>query len=260
MPEDLNPDTNFRIISKRSPETQARKAQMPTGDRRKIYLASSWRNAWQPAAVKGLRAAGHEVYDFQNPAPGNKGFAWSEIDPDWLQWNPTRFVSALEDPIALSGYRFDKAALDWCDTCVLLLPCGRSAHLEAGYAIGQGKPTLVVLAEDRFEPELMYLLADVVVSDLGQMIPAVDRLPRQNRRTPEPGTSVVRWVRYNGDLESLPEPGKRAWLCGSRGIYPRVIIGYDAEAEYWYLCPDGIINMVEGDRWAYLPEPPAEER
>lgn len=208
MPENLNPDTNFKIIDKRSPETQARKAEMPTGIKRKIYLASSWRNACQPAVVKGLRAVGHEVYDFQNPIPGNKGFAWSEIDPAWLEWDPARFVAVLDSSIARAGYRFDKAALDWCDTCVLLLPCGRSAHLEAGYAIGKGKPTLVVLAEERFEPELMYLLADVVVSDLGQMIPALERLPLRKHPTSMPsevGTGIMMTLvkEYRGYLCKL---------------------------------------------------------
>ena len=37
----------------------------------KIYVASSWRNAQQPAVVARLREAGHEVYDFRNPAPAN---------------------------------------------------------------------------------------------------------------------------------------------------------------------------------------------
>lgn len=54
----------------------------------------------------------------------------------------------------------DRAALHWCDTCVLLLPCGRRAHLEAGYAMGQGKEVFVVLDKEGFEPELMYLLGD----------------------------------------------------------------------------------------------------
>ena len=38
-------------------------------DSRKIYVASSWRNREQPSVVKALREAGHEVYDFRNPAP-----------------------------------------------------------------------------------------------------------------------------------------------------------------------------------------------
>jgi hypothetical protein len=41
----------------------------------RIYVASSWRNeAKQQATVLALREAGHEVYDFRHPAPGNEGF------------------------------------------------------------------------------------------------------------------------------------------------------------------------------------------
>jgi len=47
---------------------------------RKIYVASSWRNPIQPRIVRVLREAGHTVYDFRNPAPGYKGFAWSDLD------------------------------------------------------------------------------------------------------------------------------------------------------------------------------------
>lgn len=36
----------------------------------KIYVASSWRNQYQPEVVATLRAVGHEVYDFKNPRPG----------------------------------------------------------------------------------------------------------------------------------------------------------------------------------------------
>lgn len=134
---------------------------------RRIYVASSWRNAHQPAIVLALREAGHEVYDFRNPAPGNQGFAWSAIDPDWLGWDPATFAHLVQEhPAAAAGFSFDKAALDWADTCVLLLPCGRSAHLEAGYAAGQGKRVIWWLHSDRFEPELMYLLGhDFVVGE-----------------------------------------------------------------------------------------------
>ena len=54
---------------------------------RRIYLASSWRNAEQPELVIKLREWGHEVYDFRNPEPGDEGFHWSEIDRDWLGWS-----------------------------------------------------------------------------------------------------------------------------------------------------------------------------
>lgn len=136
---------------------------------RRVYVASSWRNEdRQQRVVAELREAGHQVYDFRNPAPGNTGFAWSDIDPDWLGWDPVVFAEMVQThPVAQRGFFHDRAALDWCDTCVLVLPCGRSAHLEAGYAAGQGKRVVWWLARERFEPELMYLLGhDFVVGDV----------------------------------------------------------------------------------------------
>ena len=137
----------------------------------RIYVASSWRNPIQQGVVAALRDAGHEVYDFRNPAPGNYGFRWSEIDPEWLGWNPRVFSYLLEtSPIAAAGFKHDKDALDWCDTCVLVLPSGRSAHLEAGYAAGRGKFVIVYLHPDKFEPELMYLLCDQIVHDNDELL------------------------------------------------------------------------------------------
>lgn len=129
----------------------------------KIYVASSWRNLLQPGIVLALRRCGHEVYDFKNPAPGNKGFAWSEIDPAWQSWTPDQYRAALQHPIAVEGYRFDIEALRGCDACVLVLPSGRSASWEFGYAMGQGKRGVVVQL-DAVEPELMYREAQIVTS------------------------------------------------------------------------------------------------
>jgi len=123
----------------------------------RVYVASSWRNEKQPRVVEALRRAGYDVYDFRKPVSGNDGFHWSTIDPDWKQWNSEQFRQALHHPIAKEGFQLDKNALDNCDACVLVLPCGRSAHLEAGYAIGQGKPTAILL--ETGEPELMYKLS-----------------------------------------------------------------------------------------------------
>jgi hypothetical protein len=131
----------------------------------RIYAASSWRNLLQPVVVDQLRAAGHEVYDFRNPPNGVPGFAWSSIDPDWQAWSARRYRELLTtSPIAAAGFLNDLRGMQWADTCVLILPCGRSAHLEAGWFCGQGK-RCIVLTRDGEEPELMALLAtDICVS------------------------------------------------------------------------------------------------
>jgi len=68
-----------------------------------IYAASSWRNDIQPEVVSQLRLNGHAVYDFRNPAPGDKGFHWSEIDPDWKNWSPEEYRRRLTHPLAEKG-------------------------------------------------------------------------------------------------------------------------------------------------------------
>lgn len=128
-----------------------------------IYVASSWRNLLQPAIVHALRRCGHEVYDFKNPGPGNKGFAWSDIDPNWQKWTPDEYREALKHPIARHGYGLDITALKACEACVLVLPSGRSASWEFGYAMGQGKRGAVVSLE-AVEPELMYREAAIITS------------------------------------------------------------------------------------------------
>jgi hypothetical protein len=141
----------------------------------KIYVASSWRNPDQPLVVGVLRRQGHQVYDFRQPhlGPGkrSKGFHWSEIDPDWQSWTPAQFRRALQHPTAVDGFSSDMVGLDWCDACVLAMPCGRSAHLELGYARGAGKFTIILLAKS--EPELMYGMVDSICTTPEEMIEAI---------------------------------------------------------------------------------------
>lgn len=114
----------------------------------KIYVASSWRNPWQPPVVALLRERGHKVYNFRNPIPGDDGFSWSEIDDDWKEWTPEQYRKRLEHPAAERGFGFDMDALRSCDACVLVQPCGISAHLELGWAVGAGKSTAVLFPLD----------------------------------------------------------------------------------------------------------------
>jgi hypothetical protein len=139
----------------------------------KIYLASSWRNPGQPHAVAQLRAAGHDVYDFRNPSGGiPNGFRWSEIDPDWTDWSAADYREALGSPLAQRGFSSDFDAMKWADVGVLLLPCGRSAHLELGWMAGAGKRTVIWTCDGQ-EPELMALLADDICISVAEVLAAL---------------------------------------------------------------------------------------
>ena len=134
----------------------------------KIYVASSWRNPFQPSVVTELRELGHEVYDFRNPTEGNSGFAWSDIDENWEQWTTDEYKQALIHPIAEKGFKHDFDAMKWADCCVMVLPCGRSANTEAGWMKGAGKKVYVFQPIEQ-EPELMYKIYDEVIGSVVEL-------------------------------------------------------------------------------------------
>ncbi len=133
-----------------------------------IYLASSWRNEYQPNMVSLLRDAGHQVYDFRNP-PDRAGFGWERLNANWESWTVKEYIEALEDPIAEAGFRSDMDNLSAADLTILLLPSGRSAHTEAAWHRGYGAPVIVHIPEP-VEPELMYKMFNAITSDTESLL------------------------------------------------------------------------------------------
>lgn len=135
----------------------------------RIYLASSWRNPHQPWLVQLLRDHGHQVYDFRNP-PHSTGFKWGDIGLDAKTCTAEEYRAAiLTHPRAAQGFNADFAAMRWADTGLLVLPSGRSAHLELGWMAGAGKRT-IILTQDGEEPELMALLADRICVSVDEVL------------------------------------------------------------------------------------------
>ena len=138
---------------------------------RRIYVASSWRNEHYPSVVKELRESGFDVYDFRNPpvkAGNENGFKWEYVSPEYMEWSPEEYREMLHHPKAEQQFANDIEAMRSCDTCVIVLPCGRSAHTEAGWFAGHGK-TVVAYIPEKQEPELMYKLFDAVVCSLDEL-------------------------------------------------------------------------------------------
>lgn len=127
---------------------------------RSIYLASSWKNPIYPTVLGMLQLEGHDVYDFRE---ANSAFTWNELDPMWEDWAVNQYLRYLRSDKAERAFCNDMDALKRCDTCVMLTPCGRSASLELGYAVGARKDTFVLYAEDNLRKpvaaELMLCMA-----------------------------------------------------------------------------------------------------
>ena len=93
----------------------------------------------------------------------------TDVAENWQDWEPAEYIRNLTHPIAEKGFKADLDAMLWADACVLVLPCGRSAHTEAGWFAGKGLKTIVYMPEKQ-EPELMYKLFDGVVDNLEDLI------------------------------------------------------------------------------------------
>lgn len=127
----------------------------------KIYLASSWRNKFFDSTY-ALLSETHNVYNFKDP---KNSFTWDEIDAYWETWTTNQFKSALTFPSAVKGFNADFKAMQNADICILVQPCGRSAHIELGWCAGAGKKT-AILIPDQIEPELMFNMVDFICSSL----------------------------------------------------------------------------------------------
>ena len=124
----------------------------------KIYTATSWKmkNVVLELA-KELRSQEHEVDCFCDDSQGRFIFKWTEIAEEVNKFNAIDF---LKDGRTQRAFHEDKKWLNWADICILILPSGKSAHLEAGYAVGQGKKLYIIGEFPKGEFDVMYGFAD----------------------------------------------------------------------------------------------------
>lgn len=123
-----------------------------------IYLIGSLRNATIPELGSTLRGLGFDIFD-------DWFGAGHEADDEWQRYEMVRgrhYADALQGLAATHTFQFDVTNLRRCDTAILVLPAGKSAHLEFGWMLGQGKTGIVLFdaVPDRWD--LMYKFATAV--------------------------------------------------------------------------------------------------
>jgi len=124
------------------------------------------RNPEVPIIAAKLRAAiGDEVFD-------DWYAAGPEADDYWQRYEKDRghtFAQALAGNAGQHVYHYDKHHLDSSQYGVLVLPAGKSGHLEAGYLIGQGKPVYILLAGEPERFDVMYNFASGVFTSFDDL-------------------------------------------------------------------------------------------
>ena len=136
-----------------------------------IYLIGSLRNERVPQTAAALRKAGFDVFD-------DWYAAGPEADDYWQKYEKSRghtFAEALDGYAARHVFEFDKHHLDRCDAGVLLMPAGKSGHLELGYIMGTGKPGFILIDKEPERFDVMYRFAQSIHTEIEPLVAAVSR-------------------------------------------------------------------------------------
>lgn len=120
-----------------------------------LYLIGSLRNPKIPELAKRLRAEmpGVEVFD-------DWFAAGREADDEWKTYEQNRgrsYEEALEGYAARNVFAFDKRNLDRATHALLVLPAGKSGHMEIMYAAyGVGAKAGILLDDEDVRWDIMY--------------------------------------------------------------------------------------------------------
>jgi hypothetical protein len=124
-----------------------------------VYLIGSLRNPEVPSVANKIRELGYDVFD-------DWYAAGPEADDYWQAYERQRgrsYAEALEGFAANHVFDYDHSHLKRCDLAVLLLPAGKSGHLEFGYFRGLSKPGIICIPEEPERYDVMYRFASSVV-------------------------------------------------------------------------------------------------
>lgn len=124
----------------------------------KIYIGGALANPEIVRITKLLMAQGYDVFsEWYCPGP--------EADVNWLNYQKElgfSYREAMKRPAAQFIFNFDKHHIDEADVFVMMMPCGKSAHLELGYAIGSGKVGIIYLPEEPDRADIMHNFATAI--------------------------------------------------------------------------------------------------
>ena len=136
----------------------------------KIYLIGSLRDKRIPKIANEIREkTGHEVFDDWF-APGPRA------DDHWRGYETARgrsYGEALKGLAATHIFSFDKTHLDNAEIGVLILPSGRSCHLELGYMLGQGKLGYVLM-DNPERWDVMYQFATGIAFNMDELMEMIN--------------------------------------------------------------------------------------
>lgn len=130
------------------------------------YIVGALANERIPHVGNAIRKLGYEAFDQWHGAGPH-------ADIEWQKYSDIKGLSykeALADWGARHVFQFDKYHLDRCDGAILVMPAGKSGHLELGYMAGRGKETYVLFDEVPKKYDVMYQFCNDIFFKLEDLL------------------------------------------------------------------------------------------
>ena len=128
-----------------------------------IYIIGSLSGTRVEEVANRLRVEGNDVFDEWRAAQGDY---WA----DYAVRRKMPFREALAMDFTETAFQFDLRHLKQADIGVLVMPAGRSAGLELGWMLGQGKRGYILYDGEPERPDLMAKLATGVFFSVEELI------------------------------------------------------------------------------------------
>ena len=139
-----------------------------------VCLIGSLRNPEVNRIAAAIRELGYEVFDDWTAAGPTADDSWR----DYEKQRGHTYPQALQGFAAKHVFAFDKFHLDRANIAVLLMPAGKSGHLELGYFLGTGKPGYVLFDQEPERFDVMYQFATGVFLEEQGLLDALANLRR----------------------------------------------------------------------------------
>ena len=125
--------------------------------KRVIYVIGSLRNKNVPTIGNQLRAVNGEWEVFDSwYAPGPKA---DDYLRDYCKGKGLSYKETLHDYAATHVFEFDHFHIKRATDVVMIMPSGKSGHLELGVAIGKGKRGYILFNQEPKRVDVMYQFA-----------------------------------------------------------------------------------------------------
>lgn len=105
-----------------------------------IYVIGSLRNPAIPKFANYLRKFGFDVFDDWFAAGPRADWHWRNYE----KGRGRNYAEALKGYAATHVFGFDLSHLQRCDAAVMLMPAGKSGHLELAFMRGCQKPAYIL--------------------------------------------------------------------------------------------------------------------